>query len=82
MWPGRGFGFGRGGWGVGPRPGFGRGNPTPYCRLYPYLPKGWWAASSPYLPWQAGLYYRSSGLPSPWGGWAGQGYGNWTGYRW
>ncbi len=47
MWWGRGFGFGRGfglGRGVGPGWGRGRGpgNPYPYCRAYPWLPRGWW----------------------------------------
>ena len=31
---GRGFGYGRGYWW--------RGNPTPYCMAYPWLPRGWW----------------------------------------
>ncbi len=38
---GYGYGFGRGsGFGYGRR--FGGGNPTPYCRAYPWLPRGWW----------------------------------------
>ncbi len=38
---GYGYGFGRGfGYGFGRR--FGWGNPTPYCRAYPWLPRGWW----------------------------------------
>ncbi len=34
---------GRGGPGFGNRPGGGRGNPYPYCRFYPWLPRRWWA---------------------------------------
>ncbi|MBC7115347.1 MAG: hypothetical protein PWR13_1222 [Archaeoglobi archaeon] len=30
----RGFGRGRGFW---------RGNPYPFCRFYPWLPRRWWA---------------------------------------
>ena len=29
--------------------GWGRGNPYPFCRLYPWLPRGWWRwGYSPY----------------------------------
>jgi hypothetical protein len=47
---GRGMGFGRSYWpgtapgGVyGPGLGMVRGNPYPYCRFYPWLPRRWWA---------------------------------------
>lgn len=33
-----GYGFGR----FYGRPGWGRGNPYPFCRAYPHLPRGWW----------------------------------------
>ncbi len=40
---GRGFGFGYGfGRGFGYGRGYWPGNPTPYCRAYPWLPRGWW----------------------------------------
>ena len=44
---GRGW-FGRGfGWGY---PGWGRGNPYPFCRFYPWLPRRWWAyGPNPYF---------------------------------
>ncbi|MGC9530471.1 MAG: hypothetical protein ACP5G2_07715 [Candidatus Bipolaricaulaceae bacterium] len=32
------YGRGRGYWGQGR----GRGNPYPFCRFYPWLPRGWW----------------------------------------
>ena len=35
------FGWG-GSWGW--RPGRGRGNPYPFCRNFPWLPRRWWAA--------------------------------------
>jgi hypothetical protein len=39
---GRGFGYGSGmGFGYA-RDNRWPGNPTPYCRAYPYLPRGWW----------------------------------------
>lgn len=49
---GRGMGVGRGYWaGMAPRIGWGRGmgNPYPYCRFYPWMPRRWWAMGmSPY----------------------------------
>lgn len=68
---GRGMGFGRGYW-PGPGaggvygPGLGRGNPYPYCRFYPWLPRRWWAMGiDPYgtapSPW-------TIQNPSPWQG--------------
>jgi len=43
---GRGMGVGRGYWaGAAPGAGWGRGigNPYPYCRFYPWMPRRWWA---------------------------------------
>lgn len=45
---GQGWGLGRGHWpgaGFGRRFGTGRGmgNPYPFCRFYPWLPRRWWA---------------------------------------
>jgi hypothetical protein len=48
---GLGHGFGRGWFGVG----WGRGNPYPYCRFAPWLPRRWWAGPN------AGYY----GAPDP-----------------
>ncbi len=47
-WFGRGFGWGRG-WGW-------RGNPFPFCRWFPWLPRGWrWMGWYPgYYPWYSG----------------------------
>lgn len=33
---------------------WGRGNPYPFCRRFPYMPRGWWA-----MPQYAGNYGRS-----------------------
>jgi hypothetical protein len=39
----RGRGFGRGFWsGFGPGRGMGMGNPYPFCRNFPWLPRRWW----------------------------------------
>jgi ferredoxin len=52
---GRGW-FGRGSW------GWGRGNPHPFCRLYPWLPRRWWAA--PYAhPHAVTIPYGNFGYP-------------------
>ncbi len=41
---GQGFGFARRyGLGMGLGRGFWRGNPYPFCRFYPWLPRRWWA---------------------------------------
>ena len=58
---GRGW-FGRGG-------GRGRGNPYPYCRFYPWLPRRWWAygtgfyprfyGGAPSVPYGASGYYAA-----------------------
>ena len=50
FWPRWGGGFGRG-WFA---PGWGRGNPYPFCRFFPWLPRRWWA----WGPWGA---YRPAG---------------------
>ena len=51
---GRGWfgGWGPGWWGGG---GWGRGNPYPFCRFFPWLPRGWrWMAGGAfYGPWAA-----------------------------
>lgn len=60
---GRWFGWGPGmgwggwfGWGRGLGMGWGRGNPYPFCRFFPWMPRRWWAwGVSPY-----GLYQRGT----------------------
>ena len=48
--------FGRG-W-----PGRGRGNPYPFCRFYPWLPRRWWA--TPYVgQYSANIPYMGYGYP-------------------
>ncbi len=58
---GRGWGRGRG-WGGG----WGRGNPYPFCRAFPWLPRGWWA-----MPWAAQYGAPFTGYP---------GYASYPGY--
>lgn len=41
------------GWGY---PGWGRGNPYPFCRFYPWLPRRWWAYGWGAYPQIAPLY--------------------------
>jgi hypothetical protein len=41
---------------------WGRGNPYPFCRRFPWMPRGWWAVPS-YGPW--GPYQPVGGLPYP-----------------
>ena len=69
-WYGRGMGWG-GGWG--------RGNPYPFCRNFPGLPRRWWAmpyagqygAPTPYMgsgyPYYGGMgaYHPATGAPYP-----------------
>ena len=65
---GRGGGFGRGYW---PGAGFGRGfgmgqgmgNPYPYCRFYPWMPRRWWAMGM--NPYATQPY--AQGAPPTWG---------------
>jgi hypothetical protein len=53
---GRGMGYSRGYWsGAAPggaySRGVGMGNPYPYCRFYPRMPRRWWAMGmNPYGP--------------------------------
>ncbi len=78
---GRGGGFGRGYWaGAGFGRGFGMrrgmGNPYPYCRFYPWMPRRWWAMSmNPYAtgPYAQGVVPTWGAYgPSPWPGQASQ----------
>lgn len=60
---GRGMGYGRG---LGYRwPGAGRGNPYPFCRAFPWLPRGWrWSgAYGPMTPYPYAPY--GAYAPSP-----------------
>jgi len=62
-------GFGRRWWSFGPYgmgyPGWGRGNPFPFCRNFPWLPRWWWAtpnvgsyaATIPYYTYPYGMGY-------------------------
>lgn len=66
---GRGMGFGRGYWpGLAPGgaygQGLGRGNPYPYCRFYPWLPRRWWAMGI--NPYGTGSSPWTVQNPSPW----------------
>lgn len=45
------FGWGYRGWGRG------RGNPYPFCRFYPWLPRRWWAYSPGPYPQITPAYY-------------------------
>jgi len=60
MFSGGGFGRG-GGWG-------GRGNPYPFCRFYPWLPRRWWAYPQ-YAGYGAGGYPVGSYAYGPPGYW-------------
>lgn len=53
FYPGFGFSGYYGGY------GWGRGNPYPYCRNFPWLPRGWWAYGN-YSPYAAS-YPNASG---------------------
>ncbi len=60
----RGFGRGWGsfGWFGHPFWGWGRGNPFPFCRNFPWLPRWWWA--TPYAGYYAGtIPYLGYGYP-------------------
>ena len=66
----RGRGFGRGFWsGFGPGRGMGMGNPYPYCRNFPWLPRRWWTGM--YGAMAPGMY------PMPYYGYP-YSYGRWT----
>ena len=57
----------RPGTGGGGRPGTGRGmgNPYPFCRLYPWLPRRWWAyGMTPYGPTAQGSYNQPTPNPN------------------
>jgi hypothetical protein len=72
---GMGMGFGRGmgmgfGRGMGMGRGMGRGNPYPFCRNFPWLPRRWWAYGGGYNPTALpGGYgqdpYYGAGAPYP-----------------
>lgn len=47
---------GRGWFGRGYQ-GWGRGNPYPFCRLYPWLPRRWWAYGPGLYPPTMPAYY-------------------------
>lgn len=85
---GRGFGRGFAGWAYGPY-GYGaypvwgwggRGNPFPFCRNFPWLPRWWWAtpnaaqygATIPYYGY--GFPYYGTGYPYAYPGFAPPGY--------
>lgn len=54
---------GRGWFGWGGGLGWGRGNPYPFCRFYPWLPRRWWA--TPYTSrYAATIPYMRYGYPS------------------
>jgi hypothetical protein len=49
---GRWFGWGPGWGGLG----WGRGNPYPFCRRFPWMPRWWWAyGMNPYTPYYGGV---------------------------
>ncbi len=51
------FFFGPGFWKGGPGPwfgGWGAGNPYPWCRFFPWLPRRWWAYPGAYPWWVPG----------------------------
>jgi hypothetical protein len=77
MGMGRGMGFGRGmgigrGMGMGYGMGFGRGNPYPFCRFNPALPRRWWAYGGGYYPTAPPGGYAQApyyGAPAPYPQW-------------
>lgn len=64
-WGGPGGGCSGRGWFGGP--GWGRGNPYPFCRFHPWLPRRWWAYGAglyptvPSAPYGMGPY--AAGVP-------------------
>lgn len=71
-WKGGNIMRGRGWFGWGYR-GWGRGNPYPFCRFYPWLPRRWWAYRPGFYPMvprglypQAAYNYYPSYTPYPW----------------
>ena len=75
-----------GGPGFGNRPGGGRGNPYPYCRFYPGMPRRWWAYPGYGYPagsypsnyrigmWQSGYPAPMQQMPGSTAAWGGMGY--------
>ena len=71
----RGFGRGWGafGWFGYPFWGWGRGNPFPFCRWFPWLPRWWWA--TPYAGYYLGtIPYFGYPFGTGWSQWPGYGY--------
>ncbi len=63
---GRRTGFGRGFWsGFGP----GRGNPYPFCRNFPWLPRGWWTGMYGPIAPVTGIYPMPHSHPYAYGRW-------------
>jgi len=58
-WGGPGGGGSGRGWFGGP--GWGRGNPYPFCRFHPWLPRRWWAYGAGFYP--LGPYPGTTGMP-------------------
>ena len=60
--------FGRGWFGRGGRWGgwWGRGNPYPFCRFYPWLPWRRWAYGGGFHPLMAPGVYPARGLGAAW----------------
>ncbi|MGQ9477266.1 MAG: hypothetical protein ACUVRH_02095 [Candidatus Bipolaricaulia bacterium] len=64
--------MGRGFWGPGYGMGLGygwpggRGNPYPFCRFFPWLPRGWWRSGiyGPMTPYSYAPYGTLSPYPS------------------
>ena len=52
-------------WGYGyPYFGFGRGNPFPFCRWFPWLPRGWWTGIyGPTMPYRMPTTYAYTYAP-------------------
>jgi len=67
---GRGFGWGWYGYGWMPWAGWGRGNPYPFCRRFPWLPRGWWR-----MPYGYAYPYYTPYTAYPW-------YPYWQYYPW
>jgi len=62
---GRGMGMGRG-------RGMGRGNPYPFCRNFPWLPRGWWT-----VPGYAGMGAYGAPVPGYGTAYPQPGFGQW-----
>ncbi|RJS70187.1 hypothetical protein CW714_07655 [Methanophagales archaeon] len=70
---GRRIGFGRGFWsGFGPGRGMGMGNPYPFCRNFPWLPRWWWTGMHGPIAPAPGIYpvpYYGYSYPYSYGRW-------------